>query len=228
MFIRPNFFLKQSVFFCVKKFLISLPQEYKEQFKIILLGDSGVGKTAIINRYCKSLFTDNLEPTVGMNFQQKFIEINGDTIKLAIWDTAGQEKFRTLTRQFYRNVDGAILVYDITEKNTLENLENIWIPELISSVSSSVQMILVGNKSDLKDDPEYSSNIISTEEGMNCARKNATLFVEASAKSSEGVKNAFEELVLRLIQMPRGEKVINSTINIEETNQDNNGACGYC
>jgi len=205
---------------------MSVP-DYKEQFKIILLGDSGVGKTAIINRYCKELFDEDLDPTVGMNYQQKFITINNELVKLAIWDTAGQEKYRTLTRQFYRNVDGAILVYDISDKSTLTNLEEIWIPELKENAQTAMQMILVGNKSDLKNDPEYADKIVKTEEGMNIARKNATLFVEASAKFSEGVQNAFEELVQRLIQMPRNEKVVSTTVNIDETGNEW-GMCGSC
>ena len=205
---------------------MSVP-DYKEQFKIILLGDSGVGKTAIINRYCKELFDEDLDPTVGMNYQQKFITINNELVKLAIWDTAGQEKYRTLTRQFYRNVDGAILVYDISDKSTLTNLEEIWIPELKENAQTAMQMILVGNKSDLKNDPEYADKIVKTEEGMNIARKNATLFVEASAKFSEGVQNAFEELVQRLIQMPRNEKVASTTVNIDETGNEW-GMCGSC
>ena len=202
-------------------------EEYT-QYKIILLGDSGVGKTAIINRYCKELFSEDNDPTIGVNFQPKFIEVNGKTIKLAIWDTAGQEKFRTITRQFYRKVDGAILVYDISDRKTLDDLEQIWIPELNANVSQGCQLMLVGNKSDLKDDPEFKDRIVPKEDGEDVARKNATLFVEASAKNSYGVKNLFEELVQRLVAMPaRNDDDEENQVSIDP-NPSPISQCSYC
>ena len=202
-------------------------EEYT-QYKIILLGDSGVGKTAIINRYCKELFSNDMDPTIGVNFQAKYIEVNGKTIKLAIWDTAGQEKFRTITRQFYRKVDGAILVYDITDRQSLINLEEVWIPELNANVSQGCQLMLVGNKSDLKDDPSLQDKIVPKEDGENVARKNATLFVEASAKNSDNVKNLFEELVQRLVDMPqKADEDDENQVRIDPT-PNSYSQCSYC
>lgn len=201
--------------------------EYDFQFKIILLGDSGVGKTAIITRYCKELFQE-FDPTIGVNFQQKYIEINNKKIKLAIWDTAGQEKFRTITRQFYRKVDGAILVYDLTDKNSLDDLERFWIPELNSNVTNDCQMLIVGNKCDLKEDPQFKDKIVPKEEAENVARKYATLFVESSAKSNEGVQQAFEELVTRLVEQPHPHEEDNGEpIQIDPKTNQSSGWCCY-
>ena len=202
--------------------------EQYTQYKIILLGNSGVGKTAIINRYCKELFSNEMDPTIGVNFQPKYIEVNGKTIKLAIWDTAGQEKFRTITRQFYRKVDGAILVYDITDRQSLNDLKNVWIPELNANVSRTCQLILVGNKSDLKDDPNYKDHIVPKEDGENVAREYATLFVEASAKNSENVKNLFEELVQRLVDTPQKDDEDEGTKLLIDPNPTAMGGCSYC
>lgn len=171
--------------------------EYSVQYKIILLGDSAVGKTAIIDRYCKDLFIEDSEATIGLGFQQKFIKMNGKTIKLAIWDTAGQEKYRTLTKSFYRNINGAILVYDITNPESLASLENSWIPELENSATGPFQKMVVGNKLDLR---EEGKDCVTTQQGEDVARKQATLFVETSAKSAEHVVSAFEELVARIME----------------------------
>lgn len=198
--------------------------EYSDQYKIIILGQSGVGKTAIIDRYCRDLFQDNNDPTIGVQYRPKIIEINGKKVKLSIWDTAGQEKFRTITRQFYRNVDGVILVYNIAEKETLDALESFWIQELRDNATSQYQTIIVGNKSDLKDDPEFQDKIVPTEEGENVARRNATMFVEASALKNYGVQNAFEELVQRIMEAPRE----NDQAAPAQLKENDAASQGYC
>lgn len=186
---------------------------YDIQFKIIILGDSNVGKTSIIDRYCNDLFSEH-DITIGVSFQQKFITMDQKKLKLAIWDTAGQEKYRTMTKSFYRNIHGVILVYDVTCSESLSNLEKYWIQELETNATNSYQVMLVGNKIDLRDSSS-SDDFVTTQMGEEIARKHATLFVEASAKSAEGVQNAFEELVLRIMkegQLPEQESVkINST-----------------
>lgn len=175
-----------------------MSSEYSQQFKIILLGDSGVGKTSIINQYIKGEFNNDIPATVGVEYQPKFISIDGERIKLGIWDTAGQEKFRTLTRQFYRNVDGVVMVYDITRKDTLEHIDEYWIGQLQDNTTNPYQIIMVGNKLDLKEDFDQNS-LVTTEMGQNLARKHSTLFVEASAKNADQVQQAFEELVKRIM-----------------------------
>ena len=174
--------------------------EYSVQYKIILLGDSGVGKTSILFRYCKDLFTD-VEATVGVEYQPKFIELNGKKIKLAIWDTAGQERFRTLTKSFYRNIQGAILVYDVTNPESLESLERSWMPELEANASPPYQKMVVGNKTDLA-----GPGSVPKERGEEVAKRLGALFVQTSAKTAEHVANAFEELVIRIIESTPDEK----------------------
>jgi Ras-related protein Rab-18 len=124
---------------------------------------------------------------------------NDETIKLSIWDTAGQEKFRTLTRNYYRNVQAVILVYDIAEPRTLENLVNIWMKELLDNNVTEVPLLIIGNKSDLRESSTPDS-LVSTSQGEEVAKKHAALFVEASAKTSEHVDQAFHELVTRLTE----------------------------
>lgn len=165
--------------------------------KIVFIGDSSVGKTSIINQYIYGSVTPDHQPTIGIDFFAKSLKIDNKSIRLQIWDTAGQEKFRTLSRQFYRNVDGVILVYDITRKETLTHIDDYWIQQLTENATDSYQIILVGNKSDLKNDCDP-NNLVTTEMGQELARKHSAMFVEASAKTADHVQNAFEELVNRL------------------------------
>lgn len=189
---------------------------YDIQYKIIILGDSNVGKTSIINRYCQGLFSEP-DITIGVNFQQKFITMDGKKLKLAIWDTAGQEKYRTMTKSFYRNIQGVILVYDVTCPESLSNLEKFWIQELEASATNAYQVMLVANKIDLRE--SASEEFVSTQMGEEVARKHATLFVEASAKSAEGVQNAFEELVMRIMKEGQPTETQQSTTkNLTENN----------
>lgn len=170
---------------------------YSKKYKIILLGDSGVGKSSIINQYVKNEFINQLPATIGVEFQQKFMTINGEQVKLCIFDTSGQEKFQSISRQYYRNVDGVILVYDITKIQSLINIDRYWIQQLKENAANSYEMILIGNKTDLRND--FAQNhLVSTEMGQNYAKQYSSMFVETSAKTGENLKSALNEFFLRI------------------------------
>ncbi|XP_010050462.2 ras-related protein RABC2a [Eucalyptus grandis] len=170
---------------------------YDLSFKILLIGDSGVGKSSLLVSFISSSAED-LAPTIGVDFKIKSLTVGGKRLKLTIWDTAGQEKFRTLTSSYYRNAHGIILVYDVTRKETFANLSNVWAKEVeLHSASQNCVKMLVGNKVD-KD----SEKAVSTEEGIALAKKLGCLFLECSAKTRENVEQCFEKLALKIMEVP--------------------------
>jgi len=165
--------------------------------KLLIIGESGVGKSSLLLRFTDDSFDPDQAATIGVDFKVKTITINGDKVKLAIWDTAGQERFRTLTPSYYRGGQGAILVYDVSSRDSFQKIEN-WLNELETySTNHDMVTMLVGNKCDMLDE-----RVVSKEEGMKCARKHHMMFIESSAKTREGVACAFEELVEKIIQTP--------------------------
>ncbi|KAG1664363.1 Ras-related protein Rab-18-B [Nymphon striatum] len=157
--------------------------------KILIIGESGVGKSSLLLRFTDGTFDSEQSATIGVDFKVKSLTLDDNTVKLAIWDTAGQERFRTLTPSYYRGAQGVILVYDVTNRNSFSKLD-MWLNELETySTRSDIVKMLVGNKID-KDNRD-----LSREEGMKFARKHSMLFIEASAKTKDGVQCAFEELV---------------------------------
>ncbi|NWX09530.1 RB18B protein, partial [Caloenas nicobarica] len=164
--------------------------------KLLLVGDSAVGKSSLLLRFTGGAFEPRLKPTIGIDFKVKKMVVDGHAVQLAIWDTAGQERFRTLTPSYYRGAQGVVLVYDVTRKDTFAGLES-WLNELdtYTAKSNTVKM-LVGNKTD-KPDRE-----VERKEGLQFARKHSLLFIETSAKTRDGVQCAFEELVAKILETP--------------------------
>ncbi|XP_031830297.1 ras-related protein Rab-18-B isoform X2 [Nomia melanderi] len=166
------------------------------KLKLLIIGESGVGKSCILIRFIEDTFEENTKITVGIDFKTKDIVLDGNKIQLSIWDTAGEERFRTLSPSYYRNAQGAILVYDVTKEDTFKKLEK-WLSELDTySHKEDIVKMVVGNKIDLPD------RKISTQEGLEFARRHQTLYIESSAKSADGINYAFEELVQKIIQTP--------------------------
>lgn len=164
--------------------------------KILIIGESGVGKSSLLLRFTDDLFDPQLSATIGVDFKVKTITVEGNKTKLAIWDTAGQERFRTLTPSYYRGAQGAILVYDVSSRETFTKLDN-WLSELETFANKpEIVKMLIGNKID------KSNREVTKEEGLKFARKHSMLFIEASAKTKEGVEIAFEELVEKILQTP--------------------------
>ncbi|XP_016480269.1 ras-related protein RABC2a [Nicotiana tabacum] len=170
---------------------------YDLSFKILLIGDSGVGKSSLLVSFISNA-VDDLAPTIGVDFKIKTLTVGGKRLKLTIWDTAGQERFRTLTSSYYRGAQGIILVYDVTRRETFTNLSDVWAKEveLYSNNQDCVKM-LVGNKVD-----KESERAVTREEGIALAKELGSLFLECSAKTRENVQHCFEELALKIMEVP--------------------------
>ena len=169
--------------------------EVKEfEVKICLLGDVNVGKTSIASRFCKNSFTDNYINTIGGAYQQQNIVLNnGAKIKLHIWDTSGQDRFRSMTNLYYRDAQVAILTYDVTNEQSLESL-NYWLNELNDKVEiDNMLLCLAGNKSDI----ESSKRQVSTAKGKAFAEEHNMIFYETSAKTGAGVKELFQAIAVK-------------------------------
>ncbi|CAF1356811.1 unnamed protein product [Adineta ricciae] len=196
--------------------------------KILIIGESGVGKSSLLLRFTDDRFDVEMAATIGVDFKVKQLTVDGNRVKLAIWDTAGQERFRTLTPGYYRGAQGAILVYDVCSRDSFRQLDR-WIAELDTfSTKMNIIKMLVGNKIDREDDRE-----VTRDEGARFARKHSMLFIEASARTREGVQIAFEELVQKIIQTPAlwqsEQKAKENTINpIDDDNSNGSGQGCIC
>ena len=177
-----------------KHTVVSPTQDADFLFKLILIGDSGVGKSNLLLRFADDWYSENYISTIGVDFKIKTIQIAGKTIKLQIWDTAGQERFRTITSSYYRGAHGIMVVYDVTDKNTFQNLKQ-WISEVNRHASSHVNKMLIGNKCDLVNQKEVETEVareFANELGMN--------FFETSAKNSTNVDEAFHEMACNIMK----------------------------
>eukprot|EP00128_Syssomonas_multiformis_P011043 Colp12_sorted_trinity150504_noHs@4149 len=164
-------------------------------FKLLLIGDSGIGKSSLLLRFTENTFDEELAATIGVDFKIKTVNVSGKSIQLTIWDTAGQERFRTLTSSYYRGAHGVILVYDVSKRESFEHIQQ-WLSELeVYATSSEVVTMLVGNKIDL--DRE-----VTRDEGLEFAQKHSMMFIECSAKTKVGVTQAFEELAQKVLDTP--------------------------
>lgn len=167
-------------------------------FKILLVGDSGVGKSCLLMRFTADRFEDTTTSTIGVDFKVKQVTVGGKRCKLTIWDTAGQERFRTLTSSYYRGAQGIIFVYDVTRRETFDDLDGVWLREvdMYATVEDAIKMV-VANKTDLS-----VQRAVSTQEGHDFARRHGCLFVETSAKANVAVAQAFEELLHKVLETP--------------------------
>ena len=170
--------------------------DYK--FKVLLIGDAGVGKSSILLRFVDDTFNPNQTSTIGVDFKPKVMKVRNMKIQVTIWDTAGQERFRTLTTGYYKGAQGIILVYDVTRRDTFENLSS-WFAECknyCSNEGKDAIKLIVANKIDLD------NRVVLTKEGENLAKENGTLYIETSAKTNVGIESVFEELVNKILDNP--------------------------
>lgn len=166
----------------------------RHSFKIVVVGSSGVGKTALVQRLVDDNFRENSQSTVGVEFKSYVCQCDGQAVKLQIWDTAGQERFRSVSKAYFRNAVGAILVYDITNPDTFDDISR-WLEELLSLSNPNAFLLLVGNKSDLESDRK-----VGAQQGRDYAATNKMEFLEASASSGANVEEAFSRLAHGIVQ----------------------------
>ena len=210
----------------IEENISNFEKEYYK-LKLIVIGDSGVGKTNIIKRYISNTFTIDTKSTVGVEFFTKTFKINDDILKLEIWDTAGHERYKAITSAYYRGSSGALIVYDITRIETYNNVD-IWIKELNEKVEGSLKLLLIGNKSDKKDERK-----MSIETALHKARQLNIPLMETSAYDSTNIKKAFETILKEMYKDFKKEKVNykkektnkSEGVNLEVENQKENKCC---
>ena len=160
--------------------------------KYVIIGDSGVGKSNILLRYINNTFSEEFKTTVGVEFGAKNIEINKNIYRIQIWDTAGQENFRSIARAYYKNSVCACIVYDITNQSSFKSIQS-WIDDCTKQTPKSVLLLLIGNKNDLKDMRE-----VSYEEGERFAKSHNMIFLETSAKTGDNINEIFVKSVQQI------------------------------
>ncbi|MCQ2819840.1 MAG: GTP-binding protein [archaeon] len=170
-------------------------EEYQMLFKVILIGDSGVGKSNILSRYILDEFNIDTKATVGVEFGSKMIEKDPNTkIKVQIWDTAGQERYKSITNAYYKGAKGAFIVYDISREETFKNVDK-WFSELRNNSDENVFVIIIGNKCDMEDQRQ-----VPKESGESKAQELKTAFMETSALQAVNIEEAFEKMVDEIYQ----------------------------
>ncbi|CAD7960975.1 unnamed protein product [Amoebophrya sp. A25] len=189
------------------------PGQHEHLFKLLIIGDSGVGKSCLMLRFTEDTFNEKQLATIGVDFKVKYVTENGKRIKLALWDTAGQERFRTLTSSYYRGAQGIIFVYDVSEPETFENVRQ-WLHEA-DSYNKNVVKMLVANKVDL---PAHERKV-SSRQGEDFALENSMMYIETSAKTKIGIQQAFTELVLKILDSP---DLLEGTIPLGQRRPNNN------
>ncbi|KAJ0637207.1 putative small GTP-binding protein [Helianthus annuus] len=166
--------------------------DYDYLFKVVLIGDSGVGKTNLLSRFSKNEFSLESKSTIGVEFATRSINVDDKIIKAQIWDTAGQERYRAITSAYYRGAVGALIVYDITRNVTFENVER-WLKELRDHTDQNIVIMLVGNKADLRH-----LRAVQVEDAKTFAERENNFFMETSALESLNVENAFTEVLTQI------------------------------
>ncbi|XP_015089181.1 ras-related protein RABA2a-like [Solanum pennellii] len=161
-------------------------EEYDYLFKIVLIGDSGVGKSNLLSRFTRNEFCLESKSTIGVEFATRTLKVEGRTIKSQIWDTAGQERYRAITSAYYRGALGALLVYDVTKPISFENVSR-WLKELRDHADSNIVIMLIGNKTDLKH-----LRAVATEDAQSYAEREGLSFIETSALEATNVEKAFQ------------------------------------
>ena len=191
-------------------------ENYEMMFKVVLVGDSFVGKTNIMSKYLKNEFHEDSKATVGVEFGSKQFTIDGHTVKSQIWDTAGQERYKAITSAYYKGAKGAFIVYDITRKNSFESVEK-WVSDVTSVADKKITIVLIGNKSDLEDQRQ-----VTKEEAQDKANKLEIAFMETSAFSGDNLDKAFEMMINEVYKKCHEEMLADGELDIIQGGEDIN------
>ena len=187
---------------------------YEIMVKVVLVGDSGVGKTNIMSKYLKNQFREDSKATVGVEFGSKLFNIEGHPIKAQIWDTAGQERYKAITSAYYKGAKGAFVVYDITRKNTFETV-NKWVSDISAAADKKITLILIGNKNDLEDQRQ-----VTKEMGEEKAKELGLAFMETSACSGENLDKAFQLMINEIYKKSKEDIMGEGEENIVQQGKD--------
>ena len=189
---------------------------YEMMFKVVLVGDSFVGKTNIMRKYLKDEFHEDSKATVGVEVGSKQFTIEGHSIKAQIWDTAGQERYKAITSAYYKGAKGAFVVYDITRKSSFESIDK-WVNDLTAAADKKITIVVIGNKSDLEDQRQ-----IPKEKGEEKAAKLEVAFLETSALSGDNLDKAFELMMNEIYKKCHEEMLAENDLEIIEGGKDIN------
>jgi Ras-related protein Rab-1A len=209
----------------------SIEQQYDFLFKILLVGNSSVGKSSLFLRFVDDIWNETFVPTIGVDFKIKTIEVEKKNVKLQIWDTAGEERFRTIISSYYKGAHGILLMFDVTDYDSFESLEN-WLIEIEKNANKNVIKLLIGNKIDLEENRKVSYN-----QAKDFADSNGIQYIETSVKLNTNVNQAFWEIGKELMNATKDKEFIHEsnkktiTIsknanNINEEPKNKGGCCG--
>ncbi|KAF4626057.1 hypothetical protein G7Y89_g12106 [Cudoniella acicularis] len=203
--------------------IMAFDQTYDYLFKLLLIGDSGVGKSCLLLRFADDTYTESYISTIGVDFKIRTIELDGKTVKLQIWDTAGQERFRTITSSYYRGAHGICVVYDVTDMDSFNNVKQ-WLQEIDRYATEGVNKLLVGNKSDMSD-----KKVVEYTVAKEFADSLGIPFLETSAKNASNVEQAFLTMA-RQIKERMGTTTANNkpTVQVGQGQGVQSGSAGGC
>jgi Ras-related protein Rab-8A len=196
-------------------------ESIERAFKIFLLGDSSVGKTCLLKRYTDDTFQDVYLSTIGFDYKFKRVTLNnGKKIKVQLWDTAGQERFHTIAKSYYKGAHGILLIYDVTNQKSFENIKK-WLAQIKEEASSKVVVILVANKIDCE------KRVVSREDGESLAESFGLGFHESSAKNNVNVNESFQDLIEKIYEVYQNTtaKALGKKLNNDSSNDKNNKGC---
>jgi Ras-related protein Rab-10 len=208
------------VLFVTTQFNTMAKKTYDLLFKLLLIGDSGVGKTCLLFRFSDDAFNTTFISTIGIDFKIKTVELGGKKIKLQIWDTAGQERFHTITTSYYRGAMGIMLVYDVTSGKTFDNISK-WLRNISEHANEDVEKMILGNKCDMEERRQ-----IGRDRGEAIAREHRIPFLETSAKTNVNVEKAFMELTQAILdKTPDKETDNRQKVEIQPNSSSTSKCC---